>query len=267
MQTTYKIKIEACPCCGWKGEWVYYDGALGYESMICPKCRLDINDIKIEWFPNASGKIDCNRMKVIYEKPKRGGGMFGFLGSFLRHLGASKKPSGIGVWAEHRGADDAEMILPGLNATLLPKEMTNFSWGGAEGGTDIVFTNGAGQEVFRRSLNGKNWIDMTPEEFALPYGEVYSWKIDGLNMADNYKVRLLDNERAQEIMCELNSLGEENDIEKAAYLQMVSDTFSDEVDLYWLSYKYLKHASKNSIKDDNFQKLWDRYEQHVKDNE
>ena len=47
-QQVYTVKISTCPCCGWTGKWIYYDGALGYESLICPKCRLDVNDIKIE---------------------------------------------------------------------------------------------------------------------------------------------------------------------------------------------------------------------------
>lgn len=34
--------IPVCPVCG--GEWRYHDGFLGYESLLCSKCGLDIND-------------------------------------------------------------------------------------------------------------------------------------------------------------------------------------------------------------------------------
>lgn len=39
------IYIPFCPKCGCKFE--YYSGCLGYESMVCPKCKLDIQDIKL----------------------------------------------------------------------------------------------------------------------------------------------------------------------------------------------------------------------------
>jgi len=41
------IRIKACPQCGDTGRWKYYDGCLGYESLVCAKCGLDVNDIKI----------------------------------------------------------------------------------------------------------------------------------------------------------------------------------------------------------------------------
>ena len=42
---TFKVVMPTCPLC--QGKWVYYDGALGYESLICEVCRFDINEIKV----------------------------------------------------------------------------------------------------------------------------------------------------------------------------------------------------------------------------
>jgi hypothetical protein len=28
-------------------EWHYYDGWLGYESLVCSKCQVDINDLEM----------------------------------------------------------------------------------------------------------------------------------------------------------------------------------------------------------------------------
>lgn len=47
-EAVYKIKMSVCPCCRWDGKWIRYDGCVGYESLICPKCLLDVNDINIE---------------------------------------------------------------------------------------------------------------------------------------------------------------------------------------------------------------------------
>ncbi len=38
--------ITAFPVCPTDGSaWSFYDGALGYESLTCPTCGIDINDI------------------------------------------------------------------------------------------------------------------------------------------------------------------------------------------------------------------------------
>ena len=49
---------------------VYYDGALGYESFICPVCRWDINDpppkaqnIPIKFHPQTPGGDDIEKLR------------------------------------------------------------------------------------------------------------------------------------------------------------------------------------------------------------
>ena len=42
---THEIIVPKCPLCG--GKWVFYDGILGYESLVCEKCRFDYQQIKI----------------------------------------------------------------------------------------------------------------------------------------------------------------------------------------------------------------------------
>ena len=43
---TLQLEINKCAC----GNTIfrYYDGCLGYESFICSKCGMDINDLKVE---------------------------------------------------------------------------------------------------------------------------------------------------------------------------------------------------------------------------
>lgn len=54
--------IPNCPKCG--GEWVFYDGALGYESSACRWCRFDIADVKLAIKPLSLriGEEDRNSM-------------------------------------------------------------------------------------------------------------------------------------------------------------------------------------------------------------
>lgn len=42
---TFEIEVNKCPLCG--GSWRYYNGCLGYESLVCEVCRFDIKEIKI----------------------------------------------------------------------------------------------------------------------------------------------------------------------------------------------------------------------------
>ena len=39
---------EYCPKCKELKEFKFYDGLLGYESIVCSKCGFDANDIKIQ---------------------------------------------------------------------------------------------------------------------------------------------------------------------------------------------------------------------------
>ncbi len=39
----YIGKPKKCKC---GGIFVFYNGCLGYESLVCNKCKIDINDIK-----------------------------------------------------------------------------------------------------------------------------------------------------------------------------------------------------------------------------
>lgn len=38
---------EYCPKCEKLREFKFYDGALGYESMVCSKCGFDANDVTL----------------------------------------------------------------------------------------------------------------------------------------------------------------------------------------------------------------------------
>jgi uncharacterized protein (DUF983 family) len=52
-QIEVRIVVEKCPHCG--GEWKWYDGCLGYESLVCKKCGLDIQDIRVVAKGNIQG--------------------------------------------------------------------------------------------------------------------------------------------------------------------------------------------------------------------
>jgi hypothetical protein len=41
----FRVRLSACPSCGWDGKWVFYKEV---KSLICPKCHLDIIDVILE---------------------------------------------------------------------------------------------------------------------------------------------------------------------------------------------------------------------------
>lgn len=40
-----------------KHEWAFYDGCIGYESLVCLKCGIDINDLKDKLTPEQLSNI------------------------------------------------------------------------------------------------------------------------------------------------------------------------------------------------------------------
>lgn len=57
------IVVECCPLCG--GSWRFYEGSLGYETLICTRCRFDINAIKIHTGPELPEEEQARRGSLM----------------------------------------------------------------------------------------------------------------------------------------------------------------------------------------------------------
>lgn len=213
-----------------------------------------VSSLSIEWHPYAKGEmISGSEMKVVYAPP---GTMdlavykvkefFGFVDGEMRaQYAATRAPvlpaAGIGE----------RYPLPGYAATVLPGQPATFAWGEIKGRALVVET-GDKKVVFRKEVSGQKGVDMTPEEMGLAPGQAYVWRVEGLY--DVFKLRVLDNDSARQVLDGLRTIDAgagssgEKLLDKAMFLQFASESNPQKLDLYWLSYRYLKAASEEGDK-------------------
>jgi hypothetical protein len=212
--------------------------------------KPDIKTLKIKWAPYASGKeLNATSLIVVFAPPQDKNGIVLALKEFLGLVKAEHITS-VGVT---RGSSARPMApQPGANATVISGQKTTFAWENG-GGAYIFFKDRRGTQVFRKQVQGKAHVQLAPEEIGMRPGEVYTWNVVGLRELGRFEVRLLDDETAQQVSSDLNRINEEQmsdaekGIKKAAYLQFLSDSYSQEIDLYWLSYQILEGIKDESI--------------------
>jgi hypothetical protein len=176
---------------------------------------------------------------IIFEPPERMN-KENFLEKIGEFLGLVKvnfyEPSGAS-----RGIDWID--LPGENATVIPGQKIPFSSRGI--GKEILFKTIQGKEISRKNIE-KNQQSLTPEEIGLVPSDIYIWEIvkeskilyrASMKLLSKNVGNLIGNDLKQ-IDSEKISEDEKN-LKKAAYLQMMSDLYSTEINLYWLSYRFI----------------------------
>jgi len=145
---------------------------------------------------------------------------------------ARNKPGKIGL----------QYPQPGFLATVISGMPVTFSWG-QDTSLYIVFRDHMGREIARKDVSGRKEMVLQPDEIGLKPGETYTWQVS--NISRSFRVTILREEIAKKILADLDQYDREEGnladkkLKKVAYLQMVSDLFSESIDLYWLSYQQL----------------------------
>lgn len=234
--------------------------------------KQNVNSLKIKWAPYAKGKqLDNTSMMVLFDPPKD---KKNILRDVKEFLGLVKTGHSISIGATRNGAGEV-VFQPDNNATLISGQKSTFAWE-KESGKYIIFKDSNGLEIFRKDLKGEPFIKISPEEIGMKQGEVYFWNISGTRNNRQFKIRLLSPEVAQQVNADLRNIEKENMgtvneiIQKAGYLQFISDAYPQDIDLYWFSYlilmgnkdeKILKDEDRILIKD-----LKKNYLTHVREN-
>jgi hypothetical protein len=180
----------------------------------------------------------------------------------------------VAVGATRGDPDIAIISQPGNNATLLPGQKVTFTSESGDG-TDIVFRDSKGVEVFRKNLKDQYIVELSPEEIGMKPEELYTWAVSGSRSGRQYKMRLLSPETTRLVNEDLNEIEKEasSDAEKrinqGTYLQFMSDSYAGDIDLYWLSYRLMEgiEETKNLTKDEKafFQELKGNYLRHTRE--
>jgi len=126
------------------------------------------------------------------------------------------------------------------------------------------------KELFTEELKGENSFEFIPQKRNLKFDSIYYWKI-----MDNYdgregEIKLIDNKFQKRIRSDFSAIDKlttnlsERNIKKALYLQMLSEIFYNDLDLYWLSYQMIQNINLSKYPDAKC--VLTRYIQHVDKN-
>ena len=205
----------------------------------------DASALKFQWLAppfTRAEPVNGTTVRIKSDRPKGFYGLVAWLGDAF---GFVSTPHASGSYAT-RGGTCRDIIppLPGYGATLLPGLPARFAWDGK--GKTILFRRGDGKVIYRTSVAGKSEVPLTPEEIGLKQGISYTWEIEGVDTDELFQVRLIGSELGAMVQRDLAQIDgspgadvNQKTIRKAVYLQMVSDLYPKEADLYWLSIQLL----------------------------
>ena len=208
----------------------------------------NVRALKIKWAPYASSKeLDATTLVVNFEPPANKKGM---LENVKEMVGFVKTKHNVTMGATRGDFYELRVPQPGNNATVIPGQKITFAIEGGSG-QYIVFKDSRGKEVFKKDLKGSSSIQLIPEEMGIEPSEVYLWSISGSRSNKQFTMRFLNNEISQQVSADLKEIDKEKlseaekGIDRAAYLQFISDAYPQDIDLYWLSYQILKEIKDN----------------------
>jgi hypothetical protein len=224
--------------------------------------KENIHALVIQWSPFA--KLNDTHV-VVYEPPDNKKGILQKVKEFLNFT----KSKHVSAYAVSRGGS---ILLPNDGATLIGGYPTRFSW--TESGNHIVFRDNKEKEIYRTAVKNKQSIELLPENIGMKEDVVYDWFIDGSSseVTYSYRLRLLSAKLSEQLITDLKLIDNEkisdNDkkLQKAAYLQLLSNAYPNNYDLYWLSYQIISDADETSMESDNkevLQELKRNYKLHL----
>lgn len=217
--------------------------------------KPDIKALKIKWMPYANGKeINKTTLVVTFEPPKSKKGVVQNISEFL---GFVKTEHRVSVAATRGVLGEYGMPQPGDNSTIISGQKTTFICEG-DRTRYIVFNNSKDGEIYKKETKGDYIVQLTPEEIGMKPTELYHWHFSGSKINKPLKIRLLSEEVSRQVSADLERIGNEKisepekKIKQAAYLQFMSDTYPEEIDLYWLSRQILEGLKEAmSLKEDD----------------
>ena len=206
--------------------------------------RGDIDQIHLEFGPYASYSTGDGYYVVTYDPPSAFAQLWGNFQSLFAGLWQSVEDIRMGV---SRGPITELKIYPlqGNHVTILPNQSVCFSWEIAKYKL-LVIKDEKGKIVFKKNVERLMGMDLIPRDAGLQMSHEYQWTLDGDNTEHKFIVLGKDEEKIlMERMAEIDAenISEESKcIKQAAYLQLLSDTYPMQLNLYWLSYKILSRV-------------------------
>ena len=223
----------------------------GSEALLYPNDEItgNVDAVKIKCAPYAEAKLQNELYIISYNPPSDIGAIADNIINYASTFWSNVENVNT---AASRGSDDKLNLnpKPGFNVTLLHNHTVTFAWDGTA--KNFYINNEKGEIIFETTVEGKNFIEVIPSQINLNVGQKYSWEID--ENFNTYKFEILDSQTEKEILAKLEEIDSENisddehTLKKAAYVQLISDIYSDKIDLYWLSSQWLTQIAPSNDK-------------------
>jgi hypothetical protein len=255
----------------------------GYKVIKKP----DAKALRIKWAPYARGEIkDSTTLLVVFDPPRNKKDIFSSILEYMGFMKTSRSISSSATACRETTSDKMaggtmegmpitevglsevansttaiephDVLYPNNFATILPGQMVDFYWGSKEG-ENIIFEDSAGAEIFKKKVKSIIHLGLTPEEIGLKFGETYTWHVTGLRRFKKHRIEILDRESYQQVLSDLNEIdidkepsnSNERALKKAAYLDLLSDSYPEKINLYWMSYQVLRGISEDTLSPEN----------------
>lgn len=159
------------------------------------------------------------------------------------------------VTGASRGAEgDFNLIpQPGFDVTATLKDNIHFAWDAGESKNFIV-EDSTGKKVYETNIAGKPSLDISPATMNLQAGQRYKWGID--KDFQKYDLTILSSDAEANLTKKLAEIDAENIssdeklLKKAKYVQLLSDMYPDQIDLYYLSAQWLQNKNMGKLENE-----------------
>lgn len=214
----------------------------------------DVRTVRISWFaPPLTHAVAINKttVRIVAEAPKDRKSIATHAADTIPFLKKLNLRSSMAMARNDAPCTLFMLPMPGYNATLLPNENVVFSW--ATGGTTFLIVDRKWYQHVRIPLSGERSVSLTPERIGIKPGETFTWQVDGSGSDEIYQIRLARPEQTSLVREGLALIdkstadSEERAVRKAAYLQLLSDIYPKDLDLYWLSAQLIEHTTHDAV--------------------
>jgi hypothetical protein len=229
-----------------------------------------VKALKIKWAPYAReivDKTDKTSLTVFFEPPKDKDGIIQQMKELLSFV---KTDHEISIAASRIVPMDGFNKIPPKSynyVTLIPGQKTIFAWPNSNGGY-ILCKDNANKKLLKKYYGADTSLELSPEQMGMRLGDTYTCITNEKAKLRQFKLRLLSADFAQQIATDLMKIEKDNptyhyrSIQKALYLQFVSDIYPQDVDLYWLSFIELRKTTNDRMLTDDDRILLDELGQN-----
>ncbi len=227
--------------------------------------KPSVKALKIKWAPYVKGAPRGETfLEAVADKPETFQAQ-SYAGAAKQYLQDFVKPAEHRVTSAVTRDSRYRSGFPG-RATLLPGYPMLISRDGIQV-TSLVVLTADGKQILEKPAGDGEFVVIAPEQLPMKPGENYSVQLKGDGAVRRFTASIAKKDLETQVLQGLADIdreklpGAESVVRKAAYLQMISDLYPNNLDFYWLSFQLLRDSRFKLTKDQEeaFTALRERY--------